>query len=375
MPPTFFHFTWLLSELFFNQRKNKFLFILPYLISAVILVVGAIWVNSILSLKIYLLMTYLFWLGRLAWILNAPRPQLERALVRLLLFCQLIGFLLPVLIVIAIRIWVPFNWEFTVPLILLFPLSLFGGLILGERQQQQTYLVQSEKRIAFGSLLAGLSHELNNPLTFIYSALEPLRESHQYLKSRLNNPDEETEQYFQELEKIVNNMERGVERAKGILKQFNEFPASRSKEKQEVNLEELLDRSIDLLSHKWKDRIQVQRHYDGIAKIIGREVELAQAFTNLLSNAFDASPDGGVVTVASHQVAGGVKVTIRDTGAGISRAVLGKIFDPFFTTKGQGEGTGLGLAITLQIIKNHRGSIEVISEPEQGTEFLIYFPH
>jgi signal transduction histidine kinase len=108
---------------------------------------------------------------------------------------------------------------------------------------------------------------------------------------------------------------------------------------------------------------------------LGVPGELEQAFTNILVNAMDATPEGGLIQVSSHEISDSVKILIRDNGKGIPREIISRIFDPFFTTKGQGEGQGLGLAMTQQIIKQHRGSIEVKSETGKGTEFLVLLPY
>ena len=375
IPPTLFHFTRLISEIFFNVGDKKIFFAVPYLLSIPALAAYPFWNASIVYMIFYLAGVYLAWLGRMIWYLKTPHPQLEKIILRFLLLGQVVGFLLPLAIAALVWRWSPYRWDFAAPLVLFFPISLPIGLIPGQKRQQQTYLVQSEKRVAFGNLLAGLSHELNNPLNFIYSALEPLRESHQYLQGTVKNPDEKTKEIFQDLEKIVGNMEKGVLRAEAILKQFRDFPSSRQKEKQEIDLEGLIDKCIELLAHKWTSKVRLQRDYQGVPNILGRTVELEQVFTNILSNAFDASPNGGIVKISSHRAAAGVKIVIQDMGQGIPKETIGKIFDPFFTTKGQGEGTGLGLAISLQIIKNHRGSIEVISDAGEGTQFLIFLPY
>jgi signal transduction histidine kinase len=384
IPPTLIHFTFLISEMFFNVKKGITLYTIPYVISLLILILyfysllknPSLWILINDLVFSYLVVAYLLWIGRLLWILKTPHPQLERIIARYLLIGQLLGFLLPLGIIGALWMGgISFSLNILSPLILLFPLSLLFGLVPAQRQQLQTYLVQSEKRVAFGDLLAGLAHELNNPLTFIYSTLEPLREAHQYLKEVVKQPNEKTLKIFQDLDKIVSNIEKGVSRSETLIKQFRELPSAKHRQKEEVDLEQILDKCVELLSHKWKDKIRIQKDFEKVPKITGMPGELEQAFTNLLANAFDATPEGGIVQISSHEASAGVKIVIRDTGVGIPREVVSKIFDPFFTTKSEGKGTGLGLAITLQIIKNHRGSIEVISEIGKGTEFLVFLPY
>lgn len=124
-----------------------------------------------------IIVSYFLWLGRLIWILKSKQPELEKILVRYLLSGQLLIFIPPVSILgilILFGITIPVN--FLSPIVLLIPIALIAGIIPGQRRQLQTYIVQSEKRVALGDLLSGLAHELNNPLTFVYSNVEPLKE-------------------------------------------------------------------------------------------------------------------------------------------------------------------------------------------------------
>jgi signal transduction histidine kinase len=384
IPPTLIHFTFLISEMFVDVRKRFFFYGIPYLISFLSLGPSLYfffknppdWMGIHYLLIAYLALAYLFWLIRLVWILQKPHLELDRTIARYLLLGQLIGFIVPIGLTIAIflgGISFPIHW--VSPLVLLFPISLLVGVIPGKRRQMETYIVQSEKRQTFGNLLAGLAHELNNPLNFIYSNLEPLRESLEFLKGRIVPQDDKSSEVFRDLDHIVASMEEGVTRARGLVEKFRGLPYTRREQKEEVDLNKILEQSIDLLSHKWKGRIRIEKKLEEIPKIQGYPLELGQVFTNLLSNACDAILQNGVIFVSSHQGSAGIKISIRDTGKGIPKEEMGRVFDPFFTTKTQGEGTGLGLSITLQKIKNHKGSIEVKSEVGKGTEFLILLPY
>jgi signal transduction histidine kinase len=387
IPPTLIHFTFLISEMFVSVKKRNALFFVTYCVGVLIAVLYLYFLikdptlrtyrtflnNALLT---YLVLAYFFWISRLIWIYKKPYLEFDRIFARYLLIGQLVGFILPLgLVGLLVFEGISLPLNLASPLILLFPISLWIGIVPGERQRSQTYLIQSEKRVALGDLLAGLAHELNNPLTFVYSSIEPLSESLEYLKSVIQEPTEKTAKVFKHLDKMVANMRDGMTRAENLIKKFRDLPSKKRAEKEEIDLNLLIDKTIELLEPKWKDRIQIEKSFEELPKILGLTGELEQAFTNLLANSMEATPDGGVVQVSTHEAANGVKIMIRDTGKGIPKEVIGRIFDPFFTTKEQGEGMGLGLAITLQIIKNHRGSIEVKSEEGKGTKFVVFLPY
>lgn len=255
-------------------------------------------------------------------------------------------------------------------------LAVYVGLrIRRGLRRNQFQLVQSERMATLGKLLAGLAHEINNPLTFIYSNMEPLRESLQQLRSRLPDTDAKTMAIFEDLDRLVDTMEEGATRAKNIVEHFRYFSYQGRRQMETVNLNNLLNQSIELLAPKWRHRIRMIRKLEGDPKIQGYPGEIGQVFINVLANACEATPRRGTVRVRSILEPEGVVIRIRDTGNGIAKQHLSRIFDPFFTTKDQGEGTGLGLAIASQIIQKHRGKIEVKSEPGKGSEFLITLPY
>lgn len=379
-PPTFFNFSPLISETLIEVRRRAWLFGLPYLLSGVIGILCVYffhshpetWKRLYLFLLAYLFVAYGYWIIRLIEILRKPRILLDQWGARYLLIAQLLIFLAPILFFLALYLWKGF--PFLSPEILLFPLALFLGIYPGKRRQMETYIVQSEKRKSFGPLLAGLTHEINNPLNFIYSNMEPMKEMVHKLKTHLSVSDEAGLRILEDLEKMAGSMEDGVQTIRGLIEQFRGFPKPRPEEKERVDLNQVIDRSIELLAHKWKNKIEVERRFGEIPAVRGFAAELQQVFTNLIANACDSTPAGGSVEISTQSAVGGVNIFVKDSGAGIPKENISKIFDPFFTTKAQGEGTGLGLPIAQQIIKSHKGSIEVQSEPGRGTEFLVFLP-
>lgn len=320
-----------------------------------------------------LVFAYLFWIVRLLFLLLEPQSGPHRTIARYLLAGQIIGFIVPLCATIAIFVWkYPVPMNLAAPVVLLFPAALFVGTVLGRLKQNQIRLVQTEKMATLGNLVAGLAHELNNPLTFVYSNVEPLKELIDSLKGVTDPIDKR--RLLTELDSLAGNIDEGATRAKSIVDNFRDFARPAAGETSTVNLHDLLDRSLNVLSHKWKDRINVVRDYGNLPPVAGNSGELGQAFLNILANACEAIAGRGEIRIATGVKGGYVQIRIRDDGCGMTTGDLKRAFDPFFTTKPQGEGTGLGLALTQQVIGKHRGTIEMISERGKGTEVVVALP-
>jgi signal transduction histidine kinase len=329
----------------------------------------SLWITIEHAVVFYVVASYLFWIARLVKTLRRPQLEFNRIIARYLLLGQVVGFIVPLVAAMAIfvgRISVPLN--LAAPFVLLFSISLFVGVVLGRLRQSQMELVLSEKRAALGTLLASLAHELNNPMTFIYSALEPLRESLQSLKGKKGD------RAWEDVDQLLGAIEEGATRSKAILENFRFFSYPGRQELQEADLHEILEQSLRLLTPKWKGRISIVRRFGKIPKVRCHPTEMGQVFVNLIANACDAIPKEGSIAISTEQSPSGVKIAIRDSGQGMTKESLSRIFDAFYTTKAQGEGTGLGLAITLEIVKKHGGTIDVKSEVGKGSEFMIILP-
>jgi signal transduction histidine kinase len=388
LPAGMIHFSLLFPEPI-KGTENRLFQALPYAASLLLLVPylyfflrnPSVWVVLEYVVLFYLIAAYLFWLVRLWRTLQKPYLEFNRIIARYLLLGQVLAFLVPLGAALTIFVLgIPFPVNLALPVTLLFPISIFIGVILARLRQSQMQLVQTEKWVALGSLLSGLAHEINNPMTFIYSNIEPLRETIASLKKTASRPEA-----VQELEGIADNIDEGATRAKGIIENFRYFSYPGRRRPEPIDLHRMLDQSLHLLTPKWKDRITIARKYGEIPMLEGNPGELSQVFVNLLANACDAIRErgdgtGGAIEIATRLAppgavgSEGIEVRIRDNGRGISESDLSRIFDPFYTTKPQGEGTGLGLAISLQIVKNHKGKIEVQSEKGKWTEFIITLP-
>ncbi|MEO1375598.1 MAG: response regulator [Cyanobacteria bacterium J06635_10] len=283
---------------------------------------------------------------------------------------------------------------------------------LEELKQTQLQLVQTEKISSLGQLVAGVAHEINNPIGFISTNLyyadqyiEDLLKLVHLFQANCSNPGSEVEEQIEamdlehiekDLPKLISSMKLGTDTIKGIMQSLRNFSRSDGKSKRFVDIHEGIEATLMILQHRLKaypkrPAIQVLKDYSILPKVQCYPGQLNQVFMNLLANAIDVLEESMiayqysadnyhliknpqiriVTTIDKHKVT----VKIADNGKGMSESVQGEIFQPFFTTKPEGKGTGLGLSISHQIItENHGGNLLCISNPGKGTEFLIQIP-
>ncbi|MBE9040183.1 GHKL domain-containing protein [Oscillatoriales cyanobacterium LEGE 11467] len=263
---------------------------------------------------------------------------------------------------------------------------------LTELKSTQSQLIQTEKMSGLGRLVAGVAHEINNPVSFIKGniyyiesntkELIEIVESELQDNTSLENKLEDIEYEFlkEDLLKAVRSMQIGTERIEEIVRSLKNFSRIDEAEVKNVDLQEGLDNTILILSSQIKKGVKIIKEYDSIPSLECYPAQINQVFMNLLANAIDALLEEEIpskkIWIATRYIkeAQIVEVEIRDNGPGIPPHIQQKIFDPFFTTKPIGKGTGLGLAICYQIVQKHKGDITLHSEPGQGTRFTVTLP-
>jgi len=241
----------------------------------------------------------------------------------------------------------------------------------GELKNAEVQLVQSEKMASLGRLAAGVAHEINNPVSFIASNIEPLRTR---LDEALGAPPERAAELLGEARELAAIMGRGAERTAAIVKDLRSFSRLGEAKRKTVDLREGIDVTIRLLESRWRGRVVIHRNYAELPPVECDSGQINQVFMNLLANALDAIDGKGNIWIATVREGDAIVVSIRDDGRGIAPAELGRVFDPFYTTKDVGGGTGLGLAIVHGIVTAHDGRVDVESTLGAGSTFRVSLP-
>lgn len=240
-------------------------------------------------------------------------------------------------------------------------LNIFDIEMRKKNEQQSRHIAQAEKMTSLGQLAAGIAHEINNPLTNASLGI-------QTLKNRIASGVSATE-----IVGKLDAVERNIDRASGIARELLQFSHQRGAETVPVDINDIMRAALTLLQYKLKE-VDVQRDFGRLPAVMGNPDKLEQVFINILSNAVEAMPNGGVISIMTMRSQAGVLIRIADTGTGISKENMSRVFDPFFTTKEPGAGTGLGLSICYGIIRSHHGAIDVASVENRGTTVTITVP-
>ncbi|MCT7995283.1 sensor histidine kinase [Laspinema olomoucense] len=282
---------------------------------------------------------------------------------------------------------------------------------LEELQRTQEQIVQSEKMSSLGQLVAGVAHEINNPVNFIHGNISHLDTYTQDLikilqlyQSLYSNPHPEIEAVSEEIEldfivedlpKMLSSIKIGTERIRTIVLSLRNFARMDESPVKDVDLHEGIDNTLMLLAHRFKTnteltpQIKVIKEYGSLPYVECYAGQVNQVFMNVLSNAIDAVeeryqfqvekgliPEPGIITIKTQLTPNEmVNISILDNGNGVNKYLLNQLFNPFFTTKPIGKGTGLGLSISYSIIQKHGGNISVESEVDKGTKIIILIPH
>ncbi len=263
-------------------------------------------------------------------------------------------------------------------------------------QASQAQLLQSEKLASIGQLAAGVAHEINNPVGYVYSNIGTLQkyvddlfqilESYEQLEALVDTEhaalktvqalkqELDLEYLKEDVRDLVNESREGISRVKGIVQDLKDFSHVDEAEWQWTDLHRGLDSTLNIVNNEIKYNAEVIKEYGELPEVECLASQLNQVFMNLLVNASHAIEERGQITIRTGHENEQAWVAISDTGKGIESEHLKKIFDPFFTTKAVGTGTGLGLSLSYGIIQKHGGRIEVNSEVGKGTTFTVFLP-
>jgi two-component system NtrC family sensor kinase len=244
-----------------------------------------------------------------------------------------------------------------------------------ELKEAQAQLVQSAKMASLGQLVAGVAHEINNPLAYVMNHQATVDRALESLAGPVESHLSEAELgKWRKARQRLGEMQEGLERIKDLVLKLRTFSRLDEGELKYVRIEESIESVLTLLQYRLKDRIRINRRYGEPKVVPCYPGPLNQVLMNVLANAIDAIEGKGEITITTGESDSMFFISVADTGKGIPEAVRERIFEPFYTTKPVGEGTGLGLSISYGIVKRHRGMLEVRSVEGRGTEMIVRIP-
>jgi two-component system NtrC family sensor kinase len=241
-------------------------------------------------------------------------------------------------------------------------------------RETQAHLVHSEKMAGLGQLVAGIAHEINNPLAFVINNIFIVQETLEKLAAESAELPPLASVKVAKMQTRISDANAGATRVKDLVTKLRTFSRLDEGAVKTIDIHESIESVLLFLRHKTEGRIEVERHYGEHEMLTCFAGELNQVLMNIIANAIDAIDGPGRITLRTARQNGDFVIRVRDSGRGIPEEIRNRIFEPFFTTKPIGQGTGLGLAISYGIIKAHHGSMEFSSEAGEGTEFTLKIP-
>lgn len=275
---------------------------------------------------------------------------------------------------------------------------------LGDLQDAQIQLVEAEKMASLGQLTAGIAHEINNPINFVKSNIKPLRldindifdivtDYNQLHNAKNGDLAKRLEEVYEkeqsldvefikaEIQQLLKGIEEGAERTAEIVRGLKTFSRLDEAELKTANIHDGIESTLVLLRNSMPKYIKIEKKFCANGEIDCLPGKLNQVFMNIINNGIQAiaekeeiNEEELIVITTKDTADNHVRISIKDTGKGMTEQVKHRVFEPFFTTKAVGEGTGLGMAIVFKIIEEHHGKIDIMSEPGKGAEFIITLP-
>jgi two-component system NtrC family sensor kinase len=225
-----------------------------------------------------------------------------------------------------------------------------------------------------GQLVAGIAHEINNPLSFVLNNIFLVDEALGKLPANTPALPPDVLARIDRMRTRIHDARTGATRVKELVSGLRTFSRLDEGAVKTIDVHESIESVLLFLQHRMDGRIEVERNYGEVGPLTCFAGELNQVLMNLVANAIEAIEGPGRISLATARQNGDFVFRVRDTGKGIPEEIRNRIFDPFFTTKPVGEGTGLGLAISYGIVKAHRGSMDFSSNAGEGTEFILKIP-
>jgi two-component system, NtrC family, sensor kinase len=242
-------------------------------------------------------------------------------------------------------------------------------------QTTHAQLVQSAKMASLGELVAGVAHEINNPLAFVLSHLDTVKRKLNQLEPELPSPlSPSAQEKWQRANERLNEVGPGLERIRELVIKLRTFARLDEGERKRVSIRECVESVLTILGHRLRGRIVVETDFGTPDQVDCYASLLNQAIMNLVSNSIDAMSGPGVLRIATGASGPLYSIVVSDSGPGIPVELRERVLDPFFTTKPVGQGTGLGLSITYSIVRKHQGTIELSDAPGGGASVAIRFP-
>lgn len=260
--------------------------------------------------------------------------------------------------------------------------------LLAKLDQANVHLLRAEKMAGIGQLAAGVAHEINNPIGYVFSNLKTLAGyMHDMLKiidaaDSVSSIDElrilkrslDYDYIRGDVEALIDESEEGIDRVKKIITALKDFSHMDEEGFRQADLQQAIETTLSIANNELKYKAKLVKCYGALPMVECSISQLNQVIMNLVMNAAQALSDFGTITIRTGHENEWVWLEIEDTGEGMEESVKDRIFEPFFTTKPLGQGTGLGLSLSYSIVQKHHGHIDVTSEPGKGSCFRVWLP-